>query len=178
LPIPPHSGSLRTGRHSQPGRVYHITKRSRPGAGLSLTGPQVAPVLTDSIRWHQAHKHAHLLAFVVMPDHVHWLFMLGHTRSIDGVVHGFSSFTWHALYRLLPSGVPTLWQKGYHDHRSREDEGIGTTIDYAHLNPVREGLCAHARDWPWSTANERYQGWVSLDCLGRGRDRGLPEWTA
>ena len=157
---PPCSGRLRRGRISRPGGVYHITKCCRHGAGLSLIDPQVAPVLIDSIKWHHDRNHARLLAFVIMPDHVHWLLVLGRERTLDGVMYGFSSVTWQELAPLLRPGLRTFWQEGYHDHQLRAGEPIGKTATYIQANPVRKGLCGAAEEWPWSTACEPYSGWV------------------
>jgi len=161
----PHAANLRWGRFSQPGGVYHITKCRHEGAALSLADPRVAPILIDSIRWHRDHGHAHLFAFVVMPDHVHWLFLLGEKRSLDEVMYGFSSHTWQRIVPVHAPDTRTIWEEEYHDHQLRAEERVWETIEYIHDNPVRKGLCARAEDWPWSTANERYRGWIQAEYL-------------
>ena len=161
----PHAANLRWGRFSQPGGVYHITKCRHEEARVSFADARVAPILIDSIRWHRDNGFAHLLAFVVMPDHVHWLFMLGEERTLDEVVYGFCSYTWQQIVpRLLP-GTRTIWQDEYHDHQVRREERASETQEYIHENPVRKGLCAEAEQWPWSTANARYKGWVQEEYL-------------
>jgi len=59
-----------------------------------------------------------------------------------------------------------LWQEGFHDHAIRTDEEEAIrVIEYIHDNPVRRGLCRRAEDWPWSTANAQYAGWIEHDWL-------------
>ena len=156
----PHRASPRWGRFSQPGGCYHVTKCRYRDAPLSLADARVAPILIDSILWHRDRGHAHLLAFVVMPDHVHWLFVLGEERSLDQVLHGFSSVTWRRILGVCASHSPTIWEEEYHDHQLRTEERVWATIEYVHGNPVRKGLCERAEDWPWSTASEQFRSWI------------------
>jgi hypothetical protein len=46
-----------------------------------------------------------------------------------------------------------IWQKGYFDHRLRDDERgqqLSIKMDYIRKNPVIAGLCAKADDWRWT----------------------------
>ena len=58
-----------------------------------------------------------------------------------------------------------VWQEEYFDHRVLSDEGIQAIVEYVHANPVRKGLCSIPEDWPWSTANERFRGWIEVDYM-------------
>ena len=156
----PHSSSLRRGRRSEPGACYLVTKNRNRQCSLLLTDARVAPALAASIRWHAEHRHAHLLAFVVMPDHVHWLFVLGEQRSLDQVLHGFASYTWQQVVPVHAPTTRTIWEEEYHDHRLHTQEAIHEAVGYVHENPVKEGLCARVEEWAWSTANPRFRGWV------------------
>ena len=162
----PHAANLRWGRFSEPGAAYHITKCRVEGLALSLAGSAVAPTIVNSIRWHQEREQAHLLAFVIMPDHVHWLFVLGEERSLAQVMKGFGSVTSRGIIRAAGLEPPIVWEEEYHDHRLRSEERCWATIEYVHENPVRRGLCASPEDWPWSTGNSRYRGWIEEELLG------------
>ena len=152
----------RTGRDAGQGRPAHRRIASNCPC---FANPAVAEIIIDSIRWHQEQRHAHLLAFVVMPDHVHWLFVLGERRSLDKVMHGFGSVTWQGFRRACGRDVGKVWEDEYHDHRLRSEERVWATLDYVHENPVRRGLCARAEDWPWSTVNPRFRPWIEEDYL-------------
>ena len=161
----PHAANLRWGRFSQPGAYYHITKCRHQDAALSLADARVAPILIDSIRWHQGHGHAHLLAFVVMPDHVHWLLVLGEERTLDDVMEGFCGYTWQQIVPPLVPQARTIWEEEYHDRQLRPHERTWETVAYIHDNPVREDFCARQEDSPWSTANARYSDWIEEEYL-------------
>ena len=161
----PHSASLRLGRCSEPGACYLVTKDRSLRSRLLLTDARVASVLAESIRWHAEHGYAHLLAFVVMADHVHWLFVLGERRSLDQVLHGFGSYTWQQVVPAQAPASRTIWEEEYHDRRLHTEEAVREAVEYVHGNPVKEGLCAKVEDWPWSTANARFRGWVGEEWL-------------
>ncbi len=161
----PHAANLRWGRFSEPGAAYHITKCRDAACSLTLTDPPAAEAIVGSIDWHRRNQHAHLLAFVVMPDHVHWLFVLGEERSLDAVMHGFGSVTWQGFRRAYGAKVGKVWEDEYHEHRLRSEERAWATLEYMHENPVRKGLCEKAEEWVWSTANERFRGWIEREYI-------------
>ena len=161
----PHAANLRWGRFSEPGAAYHITKCRVDGLQLSLAEPTPAQIIVQSIRWHQERQHAHLLSFVVMPDHVHWTLVLGEERTLGQVMKGFASVTSRQIIRACDLSPSVVWQGEYHEHRLRSEERCWETVEYDHENPVRRGLCAKAQDWPWSTADRKYRDWIEGDYL-------------
>ena len=164
----PHSARLRWGRWSEPGAAYHITKCRVEGLQLSLADATPARITINSIRWHQEREHAHLLSFVAMPDHVHWTFVLGEERTLGQVLKGFASVTSRQIIQACHLSPHVVWQDEYHEHRLRSDERTWATVDYDHENPVRAGLCAEPEEWPWSTANAEYRGWIEEEYLDKG----------
>ena len=76
---------------------------------------------------------AETLAFVVMPDHVHWLVQLKDGTNLGEAVRRFKARV------SLTLGRP-VWQRGFHDHALRRDEDIVATARYVVVNPVRAGL--------------------------------------
>lgn len=54
-----------------------------------------------------------------------------------------------------PNGLKShrFWQRGGgYDQNLFTHDAVWEMIHYIHLNPVRDGLCARAEDWPWSSA--------------------------
>jgi REP element-mobilizing transposase RayT len=86
------------------------------------------------------------LAWVVMPDHFHWLVELkcGTLASLMKQVKASSS-------REINRG--RLWQQGYHDKAVRREEDIRGLARYIVANPLRAGLVTHIGDYPlWDAA--------------------------
>src|SRR5487761_2484043 len=123
---------LRRGRISVDGQVYHIIAATR----------QRAPIFSDFNRARIAIRvlmdedklgAVTTLAFVLMPDHLHWLVQLGVHAEIEKVVGRVKSL----IARRLDGGV---WQTGFYDHALRKDEDIAAVARYIVANPVRAGL--------------------------------------
>ena len=86
------------------------------------------------------------LAFVVMPDHVHWLVQTNQ-RPVSQTVQSAKSLSSRAITQL--SGVADrIWQRGFHDHALRKDEDIQSVARYVVMNPVRAGIVKSVREYP------------------------------
>jgi putative transposase len=57
-----------------------------------------------------------------------------------------------AIYRRRHE--PALWQRRYWEHTIRDDGDFERHVDYTHFNPVRHGLVAQVRDWPYSSFHD------------------------
>jgi putative transposase len=44
-----------------------------------------------------------------------------------------------------------IWQPRYLEHTIRDEGELNNHADYIHYNPVKHGLAACPKDWPWST---------------------------
>lgn len=135
----PKQRNLRKGRVSEAGRAYILTtvtfNRAPIFADVFL-GRQVA----QAVAYHDVIGWSKTLAWVVMPDHVHWLLVLGDLGSLDKLMRSFKGYTSRVLNaRLQRTGRP-FWQAGYHDHAVRRDEDLRNLARYVVANPLRAGL--------------------------------------
>ena len=99
-----------------------------------------------------------LLAYVVMPNHVHVLIQVMENQELSKIIHSWKSYTSNQLKKVLAllgnndlfpeNGV---WQREYWDRFIRSEEHYHNTIAYIHYNPVKAGLVKHSKDWPWSS---------------------------
>lgn len=136
----PHSRALRNGRFSEPGRIYHVraTTLHRQAVFSDLFA---ARVLINALRREQELERASTLAFVVMPDHLHWLMQLGEKATLGRVVGSVKSVTAHRL-------GSALWQEGFFDHALRREEDVHVLARYIIANPLRAGLVTSIGDYP------------------------------
>jgi putative transposase len=86
------------------------------------------------------------LAWVLMPDHLHWLLVLG-AADLGAVVRTLKSRSAIAVNRALGRDGP-VWQKGYHDHAVRGEEDLRAVARYVVANPVRARLVERVGDYP------------------------------
>ena len=140
-----HGSDLRNGRWSETGRIYLITtvtESRRPVFRDFWCARQLVHELraTDNLGWSMT------WAFVVMPDHLHWLVELGDTE-LSRLVLRIKSCSAIAINRSLGQSG-RLWQKGFHDHALRKEEELQVVARYLVANPVRAGLVESVRDYP------------------------------
>ena len=136
----PHSSHLRTGRYSQPGGVYlvtTVTAQREPVFSDFRAARQLVRILHHDVLVALART----LAYVVMPDHLHWLLELGEAESLSQCVQRVKSLATKAL-------GPGLWQKGFHDHAVRQEEDLPAIARYIVSNPVRAGLVSRVGAYP------------------------------
>ena len=76
-----------------------------------------------------------------MPDHLHALVACPRDEDLAKMVATWKRFTAH------DAGI--AWQKGFFDHRLRNDESLQEKAHYIRMNPVRKGLVAQPEDWPY-----------------------------
>jgi len=91
-------------------------------------------------------------AWVVMPDHVHWLFTLNDVLDLSEAVaraKGRSART----VNLTRGETGRVWQPGFYDHGMRVDADIRKAARYIVANPIRAGLAVSVGEYPlWDAA--------------------------
>jgi type I restriction enzyme R subunit/putative DNA methylase len=120
----------------------------------ALQHPSLAEVVENAL-FHSDGARYRLLAWVVMPNHVHVL--IKPMASLPDIVRSWKGFTGHwAMENNAKLGLGILgkglWMPDYWDRYIRSEEHYLNTIDYIHSNPVKAGLCASAEVWRWSSA--------------------------
>ncbi|SCZ36912.1 Transposase IS200 like [Pseudomonas sp. NFACC48-1] len=91
------------------------------------------------------------LAWVVMPDHFHWLLQL-HDGHLSRVIGATKARCTHRVNNMSKTSGP-LWQSGFHDRAIRDNEELRPFADYIIDNPLRAGLVECIGDYPlWDTA--------------------------
>ncbi|MEH6576775.1 MAG: transposase [Amphritea sp.] len=144
MPATGNSSALRNGRFSEAGRVYLVTFTTAdrlPWFSGFEPGRIVVSVLKNESQFSK------ILAFVVMPDHVHWLVQL-ERKSLYKTVQTVKSVSAHRMNRLFGRSG-SVWQDGFHDHAVRKDEDILHLARYVVMNPVRAGLVDPIRRYPF-----------------------------
>lgn len=144
------NAALRKGRVSLANTAYLITavteNRSRYFENFN-----VACAASRCFEDGKLLRDAKMLAWVLMPDHVHWLIQLGEAGSLDGVVNRLKSSSARHVNKVLGrSGA--IWIPAYYDHALREDEDLQAAARYVVANPLRAGLVNKIGDYPFWNA--------------------------
>jgi putative transposase len=125
---------------------------------------------------------------VILPDHLHALWTLPDGDAAYSTRWRLikSSFT-RALLRNQTAAVPSesrrskaeqaVWQRRFWEHLIRDDSDFAAHLDYIHFNPVRHGLAAAPRDWPYSTFREWVARGIYDPDWGSSVPPELPDWA-
>ncbi|MDB5971303.1 MAG: Transposase like protein [Hydrocarboniphaga sp.] len=92
-----------------------------------------------------------MLAWVLMPDHAHWLLQLNEDETLDAVVLRLKGASARSANQVL-GRTGSLWQPAYHDRALRKDEHVITAARYLVANPIRAGLVHSLGDYPYWNA--------------------------
>lgn len=144
-PVLSHAQRLRTGRFSESGRIYLLTTTVHKRMPL-FRDFDLGRLLVAELRAAHEQGWVSSLAWVVMPDHLHWLVEL-HERSLDELMQRVKSNSSRLINRRLGRAGP-LWQDGYHDRALRRDEDLQVAARYVVANPLRAGLVERLGDYP------------------------------
>ncbi|HET6434761.1 MAG TPA: transposase [Xanthomonadaceae bacterium] len=139
------SPQLARGRHSQVDAAYAVTTVTaarRPW----FRSAACAGRLVDALRASECEGATASLAWVVMPDHLHWLFVL-RAGTLSACLQRLKSRSARTL-RAHDGSAGALWQAGYYDHRLRGDDDLRVQSRYIVDNPVRKGWVRHWREYP------------------------------
>ena len=96
------------------------------------------------------------LCFVIMPDHIHWMFQLLADAELSKVVARTKGRAALRINRTFGRSG-RIWQDGFHDHAARRDEVLENLANYIIHNPVRAGIVDIPDDYPywWSRWHPR-----------------------
>ena len=118
-----------------------------------LRKPRIA-TLVETALLHSDGERYRLLAWCLMPNHVHVVAEMRGNISLSAIVKSWKSFTARrANAELGRSGA--FWHTDYFDRFMRDEDHLYRTIEYVEQNPVKAGLVQAAADWTWSSARFR-----------------------
>ncbi|MBX8500308.1 MULTISPECIES: REP-associated tyrosine transposase [Pseudomonas syringae group] len=150
MPEKSHSRNLRKGRFSGRGQLYLVTATTL-GREPVFTDWLLGRLLVNELRHAHEMELVNSLAWVVMPDHLHWLFEL-RTDSLPRVMQRVKSRSTITLNKASKR-IGRLWQDGYHDRAIRREQDILAVARYIVANPERAGLVNNIREYSlWDAA--------------------------
>ena len=121
-----------------------------------LQEPDNARIVEEALLHFDGERYR-LLAWVVMPNHVHVLVETMPSYSLSTIVHSWKSYTAKAIgKRLGRSG--RLWQPDYFDRYIRDEKHFQAVVRYIHSNPVKAGLVDTVEAWEFSSARRILEG--------------------
>ncbi|OHB55619.1 MAG: hypothetical protein A2Y07_09690 [Planctomycetes bacterium GWF2_50_10] len=132
----------------------------------------------------KSHRPFTMIAFCLMPDHLHCIWQLPENDSDysgrwSQIKTAFTrKFLAHNATHPVGKNLPTLrisqsriskreqgvWQRRFWEHHIRGEVDLARHIDYIHTNPIKHGLVEKPEDWPWSTYKKHCDGGRKIVC--------------
>ena len=117
-----------------------------------LRRPDIGTLVENALRFRHSQWYS-LLAWVVMPNHLHFLVEIGQT-PLSKVVKELKRYTSREANKLL-CRTDAFWCEDYFDTYMRGAQHQLKTQRYIENNPVKALLAREPEAWPWSSARFR-----------------------
>ncbi len=125
------------------------------GLGCCLLADRRCADLVEQSLLHGDGERYRLLAWVVMPNHVHVLIETLPQWPLGKVVQSWKRHTSRRIRDLVPAAPGPFWQRDFWDRYIRNDEHLAAALRYIEQNPVSAGLTESAEQWEFGSARLR-----------------------
>jgi putative transposase len=116
----------------------------------------VYQILVNAIAYQLIETQSKLIAYVLMPSHLHAILLIN-GKALSDFVRDLKKYTSQKAL-LDMCGTNSIWQSRYDRLVITSDKALSTKINYIHLNPVKAGLVKEPWDWKWSSARDYFDG--------------------
>lgn len=113
-----------------------------------LRRDEIGQIVADALV-HFDDERYRLLAWCIMPNHVHAVMQPRPGYELSQILHMWKSFTAHEINKTLRR-TGSVWQDEYYDHLIRDEDDLTHHIEYAWRNPDHAGL----KDWKLRSRND------------------------
>jgi len=107
-----------------------------------LRRPECRSIVAEALGFFDVQRYAQL-AWVVMPNHVHALFVLHEDWTLEQLLHSWKRHSALAINRLLGQ-TGSLWQRDYFDRLVRDERHLANCVRYIRSNPAKAKLSSDA----------------------------------
>jgi putative transposase len=159
----PEAGMPNYRRAWMPGGTWFFTVNLLQRRGNDLLVREI-DLLRRCVAIERSRRPFSILAWVVLPEHMHWLWRLPPDdddfatrwrRIRTDFSRGIARHEPRTVVRRS-RGERGIWQRRYWEHLVRDEDDLYRHMDYIHFNPVKHCHAAHAADWPHSS----FRDWV------------------
>ena len=145
-------------RSKTPGATWFFTVNLLQRRGNGLLVRHIG-LLRQCVAQERARRPFAILAWVVLPEHMHWLWRLPKDDA------DFST-RWRRIKTDFSKSLPAtelrsavrqqagergIWQRRFWQHQIRDEADLARHMDYIHYNPVKHGWAKTPLEWPHSS---------------------------
>ncbi len=121
-------------------------------------------LLHNALRYTNDRHPFKIVAFVIMPDHLHFIWTMPDDSSDFSIrwrlikSHFTRNYQSNENVSVSPSrkmkGERDIWQRRFWEHLIRDEQDLTRHIEYIHFNPVKHGLANSPAEWENSSFSE------------------------
>jgi putative transposase len=138
------------------GYPHHIVQRGNNRENVFLDLKDYEKYLSFLSRYSEE-KDAAILAYCLMPNHVHLLVIPSTEKTLAKMMQGVTlCYTQHLNRKHERTG--RLWECRYHSTIVDEESYLWAVSKYIENNPVRAGIVKKPEDYPYSSAGAHILG--------------------
>jgi putative transposase len=144
-----------------PGALHFVTGNFLDRMRV-FTDPACCNAFLDELRSINQRWPSKLIAYVLMPDHFHLISNPrdGRIKEYTGELKSLSAKkiveVSRQAFTVREENGHLVWQESFKDIALWSGWMIWQKINYIHANPVKAGLVASAKDYPWSSFRSFY----------------------
>jgi len=130
-------------------------------SSITDNGPEEEPTLSltsfgkiakQNVRYLENSFGVRITEFLVMPNHIHFIIVLdrdkqknGHFPKLGVIIGSYKAVISKIIHERFPSYDKKIWQRGYYEHRIRNQRDADSIHVYIKRNPSR--WCFDRRKW-------------------------------
>jgi putative transposase len=134
-------------RYQETNRDLHFITFSCYHRQPFLSSPSSRDCCESAIEQFRLQYRFAVVAYVVMPEHVHFLISEPNNGLLAGAVQAIKQ----SVSRKLIGNREHFWQERYYDFNVWSSVKRIEKVKYIHRNPVRRGLVERPEEWSWSS---------------------------
>ena len=154
-----------------PDYLYFVTTTAEQHVHI-FKRESIIRIILDSLHFLRTNKRIELFAFVIMPNHIHFISRFGKDHMLSDVMRDFKRHTARQIIRQLMTEENKeelgllqnlnqdnrqeykVWEDGYDARDVFSQEFLSQKMEYIHYNPCRPkwNLANTPEEYPWSSA--------------------------
>lgn len=135
--------------------IYFVTTKTH-GNRKFFADERNAQILLNCINNFRKGKRFLLLAFVIMPDHLHIMLKPNGSENISKIMHSIKRGS-SRLINQMWNRNGSVWQSSFYERIIRNEKEFWEKVNYVYNNPLRAGLVESPEDYLYSSANPKVE---------------------
>ena len=138
-----------------PEAIYFVTSKTHRNRKFFMDEKNAQTLLNCINNFRKEGRYL-LLAFVIMPDHLHIILSPDGEEEISKIMHSIKRGCARLINQMWSSKEP-VWQRSFYERIIRDEKEFWEKVNYIYNNPVKSGLVESPEDYAYSSANPKME---------------------